>query len=87
MMYSRRDDQNGESEKNLPLTILRRDEYNLGTTLFCNGDDEEEYAATNPFRELGKLKTGRGGAAEMTSEPGGGKAAFSRIIKFAKTNC
>jgi len=42
------------------------------------GDDEEQYADANPFREPGMLKTGRGRAAEMTSEPKMQKALFEK---------
>lgn len=35
-------------------------------------------------REPGQLKTGRGGAVEMTSEPSGGKAIPIANIKICK---
>ena len=48
------------------------------TELIANGVDEEEYAAVDSHREPGWLKTGRGDAAEMTSEPTAGTVSCDK---------
>jgi len=56
------------------LTYFIFGEYNGGTTLFCKGVDEDEYAATEALnREPGKLRTSRGRAAENDFRAGWGK--------------